>query len=233
MAMTSLSKLLPKPARPEGTSGEFGWAEVERIMGHGLPADYKDFIEAYGAGCLGGFLWVLSPFTDQPDAQIVRQALARLEHLVFLGNDSKYAMRTTDPVITLPLEKDAERRAQLAKYPPRGQKWIAWAVLGNGGALYWLASGSGNRWKVVHLGPPGEEDGACPMPVALGASMTTVLMALLQRKTRLPGAPVGFPGSPPSYEPISEAKPPKWRAPMPVAVQMDTVAVVKLKKRRR
>ncbi|TKD12249.1 hypothetical protein [Polyangium fumosum] len=232
MSIASVTKLLPKPARPEGASAKFGWAEVEGLFGHGLPSDYKAFIEEYGAGCLGGFVWILSPFAEELGAQLGRQSLARLEHLALLGSDSRFQMETSDPVVAPLLAKQAERRAALAAYPPRGQKWIAWAVLGDGGALYWLGVGAPDRWKVVYLGPPGE-DGICPMPVELGGSTSAVLAALLSGKSQLPGAPEGFPGAPLGYVPVSKKKPPKWKAPAPVPVNKAMIQVVKLKKHRR
>jgi hypothetical protein len=43
-----------------------------------LPADYKDFIDAYGPGYVSEFIWVLSPFIDNEYYNLVRQAELQL-----------------------------------------------------------------------------------------------------------------------------------------------------------
>src|SRR4051812_47028067 len=84
MSLAALKKRLPIPAKPEATP-DAGWEIVEGVMGQALPADYKSFIDEYGAGSLGDFLWVLSPFAAEPAGQLVRETLARLDDLALFG----------------------------------------------------------------------------------------------------------------------------------------------------
>ena len=46
---------------PRGYSGVDAWAELEAMGGRPLPADYKEFVAAYGPGVVGAFLRVLHP----------------------------------------------------------------------------------------------------------------------------------------------------------------------------
>jgi len=51
------------PAR--GHSGVGAWQAIEAVAGE-LPADYKEFVAAYGPGVIGNFLCVLHPQSHEP-----------------------------------------------------------------------------------------------------------------------------------------------------------------------
>ena len=49
------------------------WKEIEQIMNFVFPNDYKDFIDSFGCGCINDFLWILSPFVDNDNLNIVNK----------------------------------------------------------------------------------------------------------------------------------------------------------------
>ncbi|MBU2714459.1 SMI1/KNR4 family protein [Zooshikella harenae] len=59
MSIELLKTLLPPPRRKsnEGTD----WSEVEKQLAITLPADYKAFIDYYGAGWINDYIFVLTP----------------------------------------------------------------------------------------------------------------------------------------------------------------------------
>ena len=48
LALKSIAKLVAPPSLPRGLNRS--WKVVEREVGLALPADYKEFIDAYGTG---------------------------------------------------------------------------------------------------------------------------------------------------------------------------------------
>lgn len=73
-----------KPPTPSTIPGR-DWRTVEAHVGAILPADYKEFIHAYGAGCIGDFLWVYSPFATKTSLNLLQQAAAVVNSLATLG----------------------------------------------------------------------------------------------------------------------------------------------------
>ena len=63
--LAGLMKMLPPPDSPAYPNPD--WARVENDHGIRLPADYKAFIERFGAGCIDDFLWVIDPFSSSRD----------------------------------------------------------------------------------------------------------------------------------------------------------------------
>jgi hypothetical protein len=59
----SLTALVPPPERPPPP---VDWAAVQARLGTALPADYRDYVDTYGLGCVGGLYWVLHP-DGRPD----------------------------------------------------------------------------------------------------------------------------------------------------------------------
>jgi len=92
MALTSLRKVLPPPATPTETTGAGSWPPVEASLGIHLPGDYKEFIDVYGTGVIGDFLWVFNPFviarrnpTIRYDNRRPRWGTISDAHVVVLG----------------------------------------------------------------------------------------------------------------------------------------------------
>lgn len=69
-----LRRLMPPPVTPThaGTTGD--WSAFESCLGVSRPSDYKEFITAYGAGSIDGYLVVYSPFAPNG----LRELLVRL-----------------------------------------------------------------------------------------------------------------------------------------------------------
>jgi hypothetical protein len=63
-----LRSLVPPPS---GGGGRRDWAAVERRLGRALPADYKDFVDAYGGGQLDRHVGLLVPAPSRPGSELV------------------------------------------------------------------------------------------------------------------------------------------------------------------
>ena len=53
-------------ALPEDRSKKNSYEAAEKKMKVVFPQDYKEWIDSYGGGAINGFLWILSPFSDNP-----------------------------------------------------------------------------------------------------------------------------------------------------------------------
>ena len=49
------------------------WEEVEKKIGITFPEDYKLFIDSYGEGGINGFLWILSPFSENENLNSIEK----------------------------------------------------------------------------------------------------------------------------------------------------------------
>ena len=59
MMLDDLQKVMPPPLAPIETPCA-SWQAIEAELGTLLPEDYKSFVEAYGSGRIGGFIWILN-----------------------------------------------------------------------------------------------------------------------------------------------------------------------------
>jgi hypothetical protein len=55
MALDDLLVICPPPATPEFIPTAAQWAELEKLVGHVLPSDYKAFLARYGTGGFGSY----------------------------------------------------------------------------------------------------------------------------------------------------------------------------------
>lgn len=62
MSLDELCKLIPPPAEPFEIGNKTKWSKVEKSLGTKLPSDYKDLVDNYGSGAMGGFYNILNPF---------------------------------------------------------------------------------------------------------------------------------------------------------------------------
>ena len=79
MSLQELAAVLPPPAEPRETRGE--WAKVEAEVGTPLPADFKDYVARYGTGVVNEFLWPLNPFAANENINLVAEIRFQLETL--------------------------------------------------------------------------------------------------------------------------------------------------------
>ena len=73
-AFERLRSLVPPPQELLEPADPAAWPRVEAELGTALPADYKQFVEHYGTGVFDDFLWVLSPFATELEANLLAAA---------------------------------------------------------------------------------------------------------------------------------------------------------------
>lgn len=66
-----LKQLLPVPDMPRDNQGD--WSKVESNFGIALPDDYKEFIENYGSFHISNFLWLLNPFAESENLNLLQR----------------------------------------------------------------------------------------------------------------------------------------------------------------
>jgi hypothetical protein len=135
MAIDELIRVLRSDVR--GTP--VAWEEVESRLGTLLPADYKAFVDRYGTGAIGDFLWVLTPGTTNRFLNLFDKGNVMLE--------GYRQLRTTWP-----------REYPFATYPEKNGL-LPWGVTDNGDELYWRTIQAPEHWPtvVISKGAPHEE----------------------------------------------------------------------------
>lgn len=127
MSVDQLTAIVAPPKVPVAAVGK--WSDVESSLGTSLPDDYKRYVETFGTGCLSGFFWVFSPFSENVNLN--------------LASGNAAALRALDELkARFPEEVD---------YPlfPRDGGLLAWGATDNGDVLYWQTLGSPDDWHVV------------------------------------------------------------------------------------
>lgn len=131
------------PVNPADLPNEGGWHSVERRLCFKLPEDYKEFVACYGTGAIEGFLWVLNPFAQNENLNLISQSAARLDA-------QRQFSAETGLAVPYPLHPDA-----------RGL--FPWGVTDNGDVLYWVfddcsidcaivvCDGRASRWREYKL----------------------------------------------------------------------------------
>lgn len=49
------------------------WVEIENKIGFLFPEDYKMFVDFYGEGAINEFLWILSPFSQNENLNLIEK----------------------------------------------------------------------------------------------------------------------------------------------------------------
>jgi hypothetical protein len=124
MPIERLTQRMPPPAKPTAARGD--WTAIEAALQVGLPADYKAFIAQYGAGNVGDFIHVWSPFSDEPHLSLLAQVHKETEGLRGLRH-----ARIPHPI-----------------YPAKNAL-LPWGRTDNSDILMWLTSGAPDQWRVV------------------------------------------------------------------------------------
>ncbi len=110
---------MPPPAAPNGSTGD--WQAAEKSLGTPLPADYREIVEAYGAGFVCKFLLVNSPFDSEMN--LIRQWTSY----------SKIFARTNPKLPLFP--------------KPAGLLFCS--TTKNGDWLFWKTGGDPDKWDIV------------------------------------------------------------------------------------
>ncbi|GAA2334259.1 SMI1/KNR4 family protein [Streptomyces kunmingensis] len=128
IALEALVRLCPPPVEPRPA---VNWAQAERTMGTGLPADYKQLVEAYGDGIFDDTIWLLVPDSAYSDCDLRAQTTERDEVLADLW----------------------EFEAKPAGLLEAGARVLPWAFEeGTGAFLYWLVRPGRHpdEWTVLY-----------------------------------------------------------------------------------
>jgi len=132
MSIDSLLRLIPPPEDPAEAALSGQWAPVEAQLGLTLPADYKAYIQRYGTGCFGDFLWPFNPISKNKNLNLFDQIRIRLKEAV----------------------EDAARVGAASLYPPFNHYpqpggLLPWGCTDNGDTLFWLTSLESGSWPIV------------------------------------------------------------------------------------
>lgn len=166
MSLAELLAVAPPPLN-RAVADDDEWHDVERAIGTPLPSDYKAFVGHYGLGKLGDFIVVFTPSHDIPHVNLSNQIRQRLDTLQQLA--SEWGETLPHPL-----------------YPAPGGL-LPFGATDNGDVLYWLTSGSPDRWTVVvneSRGPDYDHH---------DCSMTTFLAEVISGQRRCSIFPSGFP----------------------------------------
>ena len=138
MSIERLIEIMPVDFEPFEAVDQV-WSNFEDQLGRSWPDDYKIFLNRYGTGQIGNFLWILNPFAKNPNIG--------LEKILYFQNSYKkmreifpgYYSRNTFP------EKNS---------------FLTWAVTDNGESIFWeVNSEEPDKWNVgVHSVDQGEEE---------------------------------------------------------------------------
>ncbi|WP_439214229.1 SMI1/KNR4 family protein [Duffyella gerundensis] len=114
------------------------WAIFESKLSLRLPNDFKKFISIYGCGAIDDFVWVLNPFSKNPNLNFEKSKY-------FIN---AYAVMRQDFLSDYPRPD----------YPAEGS-FLPWAVTDNGETFVWVVDGEPDSWKVaIHSSDQGEEE---------------------------------------------------------------------------
>lgn len=167
MAIDYLKAVISPPMNVSEARGAGGWAGVEGRMGTALPNDYKEFIDAYGSGQIGGFIWVFNPFSINENLNLEKQAIRQATVLDELRSYGE----------VVPYES----------FPSVGGI-LPFGITDNGDVLFWQTGGNPNDWTVL------VNEARSPEWEVFSSSLTRFLAEILSRKVVCRAFPKKFPG---------------------------------------
>ncbi|HKP51973.1 MAG TPA: SMI1/KNR4 family protein [Chloroflexia bacterium] len=129
MTLEALTSVAQRPKEPRETGSDRSWLEIENSLGTALPTDYKEYINLYGTGELGGMIWIYNAFSNSPTLNLLIQAREVLD--IWRETRSMFGEECPYPL-----------------YPePNGL--LPWGHVDTGAELFWQTSGSPDQWSVV------------------------------------------------------------------------------------
>ncbi|WP_051711572.1 SMI1/KNR4 family protein [Andreprevotia chitinilytica] len=169
----NLVAIIAPPSNPSELPSEGGWAAVEKRLGVSLPDDYKRFIETYGSGCIGRFLWIFNPFSKNQNLNLERQIVTQakvLEELQTYGEVMPF------------------------KSFPEQEGILPFGITDNGDLLFWRTIGRPDDWSIV------VNEARSPEWEDFNLSISEFLTEILKRQLVCNCFPKSFPSLPLSYE---------------------------------
>lgn len=64
------------------------WEKIEKKVGFIFPEDYKKFIDLYGEGGVNEFLWILSPFSENENLNLINCAAEIRDAYIYMKNEN-------------------------------------------------------------------------------------------------------------------------------------------------
>ncbi len=129
MNILELKSLVTPPKEPLEIGTLEEWHRVEQELGLALPADYREFVFAYGSGLFAQFYRVYNPFSADKyislDTQVQKTCEWRRRTKAEFPEDVPYPI-----------------------YPESGGI-LPWGNDENGHDYYWLTQGSPDQWTVL------------------------------------------------------------------------------------
>lgn len=124
-----LKKLLKKPNKVYSIGSEKEWSQIQKKLGIFFPKDYIAFINYYGTGGMGDFLWFLTPFEEDENVNYKKRSSIMLDAY----QESK---------IKFP-------EYYFYKLYPEKNGLLPFGYTDNGDELYWLTKGNAEQWHIV------------------------------------------------------------------------------------
>lgn len=173
MTINYLTLQLPPPVNPSEIPTTGAWTVLERRLGTMLPDDYKEFIELYGSGRVGRFLWIFNPFSANENLNLEKQ-IATQANVLF--------------------ELQSYGEAIPYKSFPEPGGILPFGITDNGDVLFWRVTGDPNNWHVV------VNESRAPDWEGYELSMSRFLAEILQRHLTCNIFPKNFPEQPVIFE---------------------------------
>jgi hypothetical protein len=132
--LDKLIQVMPPPTKPLEVGGSEDWPSIEEALGTALPQDYKDFINEYGSGYLGEFVWIFNPFSSSQHINLLATVSRHLPMLRSLVNQARgSASEERHPYVIWPEENGL----------------LPWGKTDNGDELFWQTTGHPDQWTIV------------------------------------------------------------------------------------
>lgn len=168
MTLAHLLEVLPPPTTPIESGRNRDWTETEGRIGIALPDDYKQYINTYGSGQIGGFLLPFNPFSGNEYVNLVDQIRVRLDALRVIR------------------DKYGPKECPYPLFPEKGGL-LPWGATDNGDVLFWLTKGEPRHWAVII------NESRSPLFERHAESMTDLLAKLITGEVRSEIFPEDFP----------------------------------------
>lgn len=171
MRLEDLILLAPPPVEPVDAPRLDAWEEVERALDFTFPNDYKGYVQRYGTGMIGGWIYPLHPFATSPAASLRDRWASMLELIDYFHRE------VGGPGFPYPAY-------------PKPDGLFPWATDDYNNLLCWHQSGPPNDWTVVVAEEVDRETYH-----AYDMGMVEFLVRWLRRDLRCPAFPDDVPPS--------------------------------------